>query len=182
MREQLASFKQQLAGQKIINEKLMRKATAEKASKLTRMKNSFLGLGVFGIVFSVPMFYFNGFPLYFTLYTLAVLIICMAATAIFHNEVDKADFMNGDLRNVVMQLKALRKKYRQWYWVGVPLIIIFIVLFYDSLIKMDMNPEIIRATMIGGGIGMVIGGFIGIKMNNKVINLCDDIIRDIESN
>ncbi len=181
MREQLAIFKQQLASQEIINNKLMRKAMAEKASRLSQMKISFLAIGVFGLVFSVPMFYSYGFPIYFVLYTLTIFIVSMIATIIFHRKVDKADFMNGDLKTVVTEIKTLRKNYKRWYWVGIPLVIIFIILFYDSLIKMDKNLEIIRATMIGGGVGVLIGGFLGIKMNNKINKLCDEIIRDIEA-
>ncbi len=182
MREQLASFKQQLAGQKIINDRLMRKATAEKASGITRLRNSYLIICAFGLLFAVPMFYFHDFPLYFILYTLFIFIFDGCMTYSYHMKVGKADFMNGDLKNVVTELKRLRTKYLQWYWIGVPEIIVFLILFYYSLIHLDVNPEFIKTCLIGSSIGIIIGGFIGISMNNKIIRLCDEIISDLESN
>ncbi len=182
MREQLASFKQQLAGQKIINDKLMRKATAEKVSRITGLRNTFIIISIFGIFFAVPMFYFRGFPLYFIAYVLFLFIFDGYMTYSYHRKVNESDFMNGDMKNVVSELKSLRKKYQQWYWIGVPEIAIFLVLFYYSLIHLDINPEFIRGSLIGSSIGIVIGGFIGISMNNKVINLCDEIIKDMEEN
>ncbi len=181
MREQLASFKQQLAGQKIINDKLMRKAMAEKVGRITRLRNSYLIICIAGLLFAVPMFYFRGFPLYFILYVLFLFIFDGLMTYSYHVKVNKSDLMNGDMKNVVTELKTLRKKYQQWYWIGVPEIIIFLVLFYYSLIHLDVAIEFIRASLIGSSIGIVIGGIIGISMNNKVIGLCDEIISDLES-
>ncbi len=181
MREQLASFKQQLAGQKIINDRLMRKATAEKASKIKGQKRLMIAIDIIGILLLVRI-YFLGFPLYFILYALFMSLFSLAITLSYHKKVDKVDFMNGNLKNVVTELKILRNKYQQWYRIGVPLVIVFIVIFYYTLLHLNLSPEFVRSVMIGGGIGIVIGGFIGVSMNNKVIHLCDDIIRDIESN
>ncbi len=181
MREQLAAFKQQLAGQKIINDRLMRKATAEKASKLKSKKNAVLIFGVFAIFVCVPNFYYFGFPMYFLIYTAAMIAFSMTMTVVYHRKVERADFMNGNLRDAAMEFKKLRRNYTQWYWIAVPMIIIFLVLMYQSLVQMDMDVEIMRSFMIGAGIGGVIGGIIGVLMNNKVIRLCDEIIRDLEN-
>ncbi len=181
MRDQLASFKQQLAGQKIINDRLMRKAMSEKASKIASLKNTNLIMSLFAIFIVIPTFHFQGFPPYLTLYMLFLAIYDGAMTALYHNKVDKTDFMNGDLKNVVTELKNLRKKYRQWYWIAIPQIIILIILLYHSFVQMNFRPELVRMMMICAGIGITIGSTMGILMNNKVISLCDDIIKDIES-
>ncbi len=182
MREQLVSLKQQLAGQKIINDKLMRRATAKKASKLKSKKNATLALGVFAMLVSIPIFYSLGFPIYFLIYTAAMIVFCMTMTVVYHSRVENADFMNGDLKNAAMKFKELRRNYRQWYWIAIPLVTIFIVLLYYSALQMDLNQEILDSFMIGAGIGGVIGAIIGVLMNNKVINLCDEIIKDLEEN
>ncbi len=180
MREQLASFKQQLAGQKIINDKLMRKAMSEKASKLKREKNRTLIMGVFAILMSVSIFSAYGFPLYFLIYTAAMILFSMTMTVVYHSKVDRADIMNGNLKNAAMEFKELKRKYRQWYWIAVPLIFLFMALFYYSSLQLDIEQEILRGFIIGGVIGAVIGAAVGVLLNNKVIRICDEIIRDLE--
>ncbi len=181
MREQLASFKQQLAGQKIINDRLMRKATAEKASRLKKHKNTHLVIGILGILISIPIFYNVGFPIPFLAYTLVMIIFSMVMTHIYHRNVEKADFMGGNLKDVITELVTLKKRYQQWYWIGGPLVAGYMTLFYYYAPQVDFSPEAIRSFIIGGTVGAVIGAIIGIRMNNKVIRLCDEIIRDIES-
>ncbi len=182
MREQLTSLKQQLAGQKIINDKLMRRVTAEKASKLKSKKNTVLGLGVFAILVSVPIFYRFGFPMYFLIYTVAMILFSMTMTIVYHRRVENTDFINGNLKNAAMKFKELRRNYRQWYGIAIPMIAIFIGLLYYSAFQMDLNQEILNSFMVGAGIGGAIGAIIGVLMNNKVINLCDEIIKDLEEN
>ncbi len=182
MREQLASFKQQLAGQKIINDKLMRKATAEKASKLKSRKNVILALGVLAILICIPTFHSFGFPIYFLAYTAAMIAFSMTMTIVYHRKVENTDFINGDLRSAALEFKALRRNYTQWYWIAVPMLIIFVALLYHSLLQMDIDIIIMKSFMIGAGIGGTIGAVIGILMNNKTIRLCDEIIKDLEEN
>ncbi len=182
MREQLASFKQQLAGQKIINDRLMRKAMAEKASRLKRERTTTLVFGIVAIFVSVPIFYMLGFPNYFLAYSAAMVIFSMAMTVIYHSKVDKADFMNGDLKSAAIEVKKLRNRYSQWLWIAAPLILGFIALFYHSSLHLDANREFIRNMMTGGIIGGVIGAIIGICMNRKTVRLCDELIADLDGN
>ncbi len=182
MREQLASFKQQLAGQKIINDKLMRRAMSEKASRLMRKKNGILVMGLIAIFVSIPIFHSFGFPPYFLIYTAAMIIFSMAMTIVYHSKVDKADFMNGNLKEAATEFKKLRNNYKQWYWIAVPVIVIYMALFYYSSLQMDIEQEILNSLMIGGSVGALIGAFIGTRINNNIINLCGEIIRDLEEN
>ncbi len=182
MREQLALFKQQLAGQKIINDKMMRKTMAEKASRLKRERTMTLVLGVVAIFVSVPIFYQLGFPDYFLAYTVAMIVFSMAMTIVYHSRLDKADFMNGDLKSAAIEVKRLRNRYNQWFWIAAPVILGFIALFYYSLLHLDASLEFIRSMMAGGIIGCVIGAVIGILMNRKTVRLCDEIIKDLEDN
>ncbi len=181
MREQLASFKQQLAGQKIINDRLMRKVTAEKVGRLKRHKNITLVMGLFAIIACPTAFLSFGFPLYFVAYTVLMVIFSMVMTIVYHSKVDKSDFMNGNLRTVAHELRELRRKYTQWYWIAVPLITIFLALFYYSGLQLDVNQEVLNSFLTGGGIGAAIGAIIGIRMNRNLVRLCDEIIRDIEN-
>ncbi len=182
MREQLASFKQQLAGQKIINDKLMRKAMSEKASRLKREKNRTLGFGVFAVIVSLSIFYSLGFPTYFLIYTVAMIVFSMTMAVVYHSKVERADFMNGDLKSAALEFKELRKNYRQWYWIAVPMIVLFLALLYYSALQMELDQEILKSFMIGAGIGGIIGAFLGVLANNRVIRICDEIIEDMENN
>ncbi len=182
MREQLASFKRQLAGQKIINDKLMRKATAEKVGRLKRKKNNILGLGLFAVIVCPAIFLSFGFPSYFVVYTVLMIIFSMVMTVVYHSKVDKADFMNGDLRTAAHELSELRRKYTQWYWIAVPLVTIFLALFYYSGLQLDVNQEVLKSFLVGGGVGAVVGGVIGVLMNRNLVKLCDEIITDLENN
>ncbi len=182
MREQLDSFKQQLAGQKIINDKLMRKAMSEKASRLKREKNRTLGFGVFAVIVSLSIFYSLGFPTYFLIYTVAMIVFSMTMAVVYHSKVERADFMNGDLKSAALEFKELRKNYRQWYWIAVPMIVLFLALLYYSALQMELDQEILKSFMIGAGIGGIIGAFLGVLANNRVIRICDEIIEDMENN
>ncbi len=181
MREQLASFKQQLAGQKIINERMLRKATAKKASQLKRRKNMTLALGVVAIL-AVQIFHRYDFPIYFTAYTTAMVIFSVIMTIIYHSKVDRADFLNGDLKYAATELKKLRTRYIQWYWIAVPMIVGFLVLFYYSCMHLDIPHELAKAFMAGGTVGGLIGAVIGFMSNRRIVSLCDEIISDLEDN
>ncbi len=181
MREQLASFKQQLAGQKIINERLLRKAMAEKASKLKRKKNWTLVLGVVAVL-SVQIFRIYDFPAYFIAYATAMVIFSVVMTIIYHSKVDKADFLNGDLKYAATELKKLRMRYVQWYWIAVPMIIGFLALFYYSCMNLDMQHELVEGFMAGGTVGGVVGAVIGFMSNRRIVTLCDEIIDDLDNN
>ncbi len=181
MREQLVSFKQQLAGQKIINDRLMRKATAEKVSRLRRKKNWTIVFGVIAIL-SLQIFYSYDFPVYFIAYATAMIVFSVVMTIIYHSNVDKADFLNGDLRNAAIELKKLRTRYIQWYWIAVPMVVIFLALFFYSCMHSSIPHEFVKSFMTGGIVGGIVGAIIGILSNRNVVRLCNEIIRDLESN
>ncbi len=182
MREQLVSFKQQLANQQIINEQLMRRATAVKASKLKNKMNGVIGLGIFAVIFAPVSFFTLGFPMYFVLYTAAMIVFCTIMTSVYHRNINKTDFMNGDLKSFVVELKTLSRKYTQWYWFAIPLIIIFGILFYFSSLQIGVEQDMLNGLFIGAAVGGAVGMFVGIRINRSIVNLCNEIIKDIEEN
>ncbi len=181
MRQQLDSFKRQLAGQKIINDRLIRAATAEKASRLRRKKNQTIILGIVAIL-SLQIFNLYDFPIYFMVYAAAMILFSVTMTIVYHSRVDKADFLNGDLKSAAIELKKLRTRYIQWYWIAAPMIIVFLALFYHSCMHSSIPHEVVNSFMAGGTIGGIIGAIIGIIFNRNLVRLCDEIIRDLESN
>lgn len=180
MRSQLAALKEQLANQTIVNDKLIRKATADKASKVKSKKNSTLLIGLVALAAAVPIFIVFGFPLYFVIYTAAMIIFSMVMTIVYHRNVEKADFFGGDLKSAALEYKELRRKYNQWYWIAIPMLIVFLALLCVSLNGMEGDQLLKRSYIIGALIGGTIGALMGVSRNRDLVRLCNEIIRDIE--
>ena len=87
----------------------------------------------------------------------------------------------GDLLTVAKQVKRLRKWYKDWYYVGIPLVVLWLIWFGVELyFAFNRDLFMLLTTVIGALVGGTIGGIIGHRMNKRLIHEMDDLIDEIE--
>ena len=180
MREQLAALKEKLNKQEVVNDRLIRDVLNQKMKVIN--KNGWIsGLcSLFVITFGNFVFYRMGLSVWFLIGTTIMMIFCVAATWISHSWVKPSEITNGDLLRVAKQAHRLQKVYKNWKYIALPMILVWLTWFaWESAAEMSDTTMWI-SIMSGGTIGGLIGGMIGFRQNKKVINELGEMIYHIE--
>ena len=180
MREQLAALKEKLNKQEVVNDRLIRDVLSQKMKVIN--KNGWIsGLcGLFVITFGNFLFYQMGLSTWFLIGTTAMMIFCIAATWISHSWVNSNEIANGDLLRVAKQAHRLQKVYKNWKYIALPMILVWVTWLGLEFAAEVKDTGIVIGVMSGVVIGGLIGGLIGFRQNKKVINELDEMIRHIE--
>ncbi len=179
MRSQLATLKEKLHSQEIINNKLLRKAVAKKMTGIRRHRNRVLIMGTFAVVFTSAYFIMTGFSPYFVGYTEIMILFSLFMTYRYHSQVEMGNGMNGDLLNTAKELKSLKRSYNRSYFYSIPMVMVFIGWFFHEATNI-YEGEIAQSMIVGASVGAVLGFILGVSLNRKLVKMCDDIISDIE--
>ena len=82
--------------------------------------------------------------------------------------------------DVAERLNKVKSHYHEWIKIALPMIILWgSWLAYETLTKMEHSPIQI-GFLSGAGIGIIIGGFIGIRINQKIVRKSTEILKQIE--
>lgn len=176
MREQISALKQMLANEEIINDRILRSATSSRISTIQRKGILSIAIGILGAPYCAFVFYQLGLSWYFIGATIAMLIFCASCTAVMHNRVKSNTASTGSLLECAKQIKKLKKEYRDWFKIAIPMIIVW---FGWCAAEMIMKtPDAAYAIGLVGGmlIGGIFGGFLGYRMHRKVVDTCDEIL------
>lgn len=180
MREQLSILKQKLDNEQIINDRLLRESCRAKASTFRRS----IMLTVVSSLFVIFMVFASfrplmGFSWAFCIATVIMMLFCIFMTYWDHRDVGEDSF-NGDLLTAARNVRELRRRYKKWIYVAIPMVTVWYAWFLWEIWQQTPDPFqfylMFGTTLIGG----LIGFFIGNSMRRKVIRACDDIINQIE--
>ncbi len=179
MRGQLAALKKKIADQDIVNDRLIRKAVANKMTGIHRHRNKVIILGIIALAINIPYIYYMDFSLYLLAYTVFMILFSMYTTCKSHLAVENSDVMNGDLLSTAKDLKTLKKKYNRSYFYSIPMVLVYIVwVIYE--ISLQYDPHYAKPIVVGLLVGGLVGAAWGVSMNLKLVRMCDDIIAEIE--
>ncbi len=179
MRSQLAALKQKIADQEIVNDKILRKAVAAKMTGIHRHRNRVLVIGVIALALNVPYMCFMEFSWYLSAYTVFMILFSMYMTYSYHEAVEKSNVYSGNLLEAVKELKELKRKYNQSYWYSIPMVLIYLAWFLHE-ISLKFDAEFMKYAIFGILAGGVIGAVWGVRMNMKLVKMCEEIIAEIE--
>ena len=173
MREQFAQLKNMLDKERIVNERIMRRAMGEKANKLNRQSIFFIILAIIFIpyvIFIIPMV---GIPQFYG-YMVALLLLIAAISEIFSAvSLSKIDFSNGNLMEISEIMVRYKRRNIQWLYFSIPYLLLWISgMFYEAIKAGNM------AYIVGMGIGLVIGLTFGIRTLVKTQRIASEIIDD----
>ena len=181
MRAQLGTLKEKLEKQTIINEKHIRNSMKSKMSDINKTITGTIVAGIFGLVYSTWFFYHQGCSLTYISATAIMLIVCIVITIVQRVNLGRTDFSQGNLVETAEKLSKLKKHYQDWYKIAIPMIIIWLswtIYEMSGIIGLDTPMGI--GFCCGAGIGVIIGGIIGIRINNKVVRKATEILDQIK--
>lgn len=182
MKEQLQVLKSKLDEQEIVNDQLLRHVTQQRMRRINRnvWQQGFCCL--FVVTFGNYVFRASlHCSWYFVAGTCLLMLVSFLATLLPHRWVSEEGINTGDLLTVAKQVRRLRKWYKDWYYVGIPLVVLWLIwLGVELYFAFDRDVTMLVSTMVGALIGGTIGGFVGHRMNKRLIHEMDDLIDEIE--
>ncbi len=177
MQMQLSQLKEKLDGEKIVNDRLLRNAYRKTLNGLQIRALRQTIIGIIAMVLCLTLLNV-GFSTIFVVATEVMLAFCLAATIVINSRLPK---MDTDLITAAEGVRRFKKGYRDWLWIGIPLVIIWIAGMGYEIMHNDFFPAAARTTMLLGlGVGIVIGGAIGLIMRRSILNKSDETLAQIE--
>ena len=180
MRSQIAILKSKLENQKIVNEKQLRNSMTKHMSKIDRRMLTIIVLGCLSLIYCT--WYFTALMQLshaFTFATAAILSGCLAITIHKHHSFRRIDLSRGNILDVVERLTNIKRHYREWWKIGLPLVLIWYGwLLYEVLTTYNYEPHIIGFSL-GSAFGITIGLIAGFKVNSKIVNETQEILDQI---
>lgn len=179
MRSEYAVLKRKLNEQEVINNKLIISSVRGKINYLTsheRMEYVFCLLAI-----ALSPVYHTSFSASwaFCAATVLFMLFCGYWTWKRHRELKSGNVESENMLTVVKKVRVLRQEYIDWLKIAIPLLVAWLGwLFAEIFMHLDRQVAIFMA--LGVMSGLIIGGFIGLRMRRNVIRTCDEIISQIE--
>lgn len=181
MRSQIGLLKQKLERQTIINDTHIRNSMKSKMSALNRTVGATICAGIFAAIFSPTYFYMMNFSLTFVIATAVMLVICLVLTIMQKIRLGRIDISQSNLIDAAQKLSSLRKHYKEWYKVAIPMLLIWVGwMFYEFVDKVGLDTPYAIGFCSGCAVGLIVGGVIGHRINRKIINHANEILSQIE--
>lgn len=180
MRSQISLLKEKLDKQTIVNEEHIRRSMKTKMSDINRIVSITIVLGVLALLYCTYFFYTMDFSLAFVVATAVMLAVCLLLTIVQRVNLGKADFSKGNLVETARMLGKVRAHYADWYKIAIPMLLIwFGWMMYEVFHVFEPSP-MMRGFVCGSCAGVLIGGFLGFKINRKVTRKANEILTQIE--
>lgn len=181
MQAQMALLKQKLDNEEIVNDRLLREVTRQRVRRLNRNVWQEGVCVLLVITFGNYAFHQMGCSWWFIGATTVMMLACFLLTLIPHRRVKESEIMQGDLLTVAKQVRRLRKIYKDWLRIGIPMVVLWFVWFLVEVYFQHTDSLFIFIfTAIGTAAGGTVGGIIGGRMHRKLVREMDEIIAQIE--
>jgi len=180
MRAQIGILKEKLDKQTIVNEQHIRKSAKAKLSDINRTITGTIVAGTFALVYCTWYFNHLGLSLAFVVFTAVMLAVCLTLTILQKHTIGRLDFSQESIVYTAKKLSKVKSHYQEWYKIAIPMIIIWLSWMVHEMIRtLGISPFTI-GFFCGAGAGAVIGGFLGWKINRKVVQKSTEILEQIE--
>lgn len=179
MRAQLTVLKNKLDKEAIINERLLRDTMKRKANVINANAWVSVGAGIFVILWAVLFLPEIGFSWYFVIATIVMMLVCIFFTYKQHKNVNDKT-MNGDLLTVAKVMKKLKQDYQYWLKYAIIMVAVWFIWLCIEFVIILGDWKLSLPIVVASAVGLVIGGFIGLRMHRSVIHNAEDIIKQIE--
>ena len=182
MRSQIGMLKQKLEQQAIVNDTHIRNSMKSKISDLNRTVLGTIFAGIFAVVFAPMTFYIQGCSLLFVIGTAVMLAICLGLTIAQKINLGKmTDLSQSNLVETAEKINKTRTHYKEWYKIAIPMIIVWGGwMIYEMVNVLGVDSPTAIGFYCGAGVGLLIGGIIGARINRKVVQQANEILVQIE--
>lgn len=181
MRAQIGMLKKKLEQQAIVNDMHIRNSMKSKISDLNRTVRATIFAGIFAVVFAPVTFYIQGASLAFVISTAVMLAVCLGLTIVQKINLGKMmDLSQGNLVETAEKLSKVRTHYKDWYKIAIPMLLAWGGwMIYEMVQVLGVDSPTAVGFYSGAGVGLIIGGIIGARVNRKVVNKANEILSQI---
>ena len=182
MRTQIGMLKQKLEQQAIVNDTHIRNSMKSKISDLNRTVLGTIFAGIFAVIFAPMTFYIQGCSLLFVIATAVMLAVCLGLTIAQKINLGKmTDLSQSNLVETAEKLNKTRTHYKEWYKIAIPMILVWVGwMIYEMVNTIGIESPTAIGFYCGAGVGLLIGGIIGSRINRKVVRQANEILAQIE--
>ena len=182
MRSQIGMLKQKLEQQTIVNDRHIRNSMKSKISDLNRTVRGTIFAGIFAVVFAPMTFYINGCSLAFIIATAVMLAVCLGLTIVQKINLGRmTDLSQSNLIETAEKLSKTRTHYKEWYKIAIPMLLGWVGwMIYEMVNAIGIESPTAIGFYCGAGVGLIIGGVIGARINRKVVQQANEILAQIE--
>ena len=182
MRSQIGMLKQKLEQQAIVNDTHIRNSMKSKISDLNRTVLGTIFGGIFAVIFAPMTFYIQGCSLLFVIGTAVMLAVCLGLTIAQKINLSRmTDLSQSNLVETAEKLNKTRTHYKEWYRIAIPMILVWVGwMIYEMVNTIGIESPTAIGFYCGAGVGLLIGGIIGSRINRKVVRQANEILAQIE--
>ena len=182
MRSQIGMLKEKLEQQTIVNEMHIRNSMKSKISDLNRTVLGTIFAGIFAVIFAPMTFYIQGCSLLFVIGTAVMLAVCLWLTIAQKINLSRmTDLSHSNLVETAEKLNKTRTHYKEWYRIAIPMILVWVGwMIYEMVNTIGIESPTAIGFYCGAGVGLIIGGIIGSRINRKVVRQANEILAQIE--
>ena len=182
MRSQIGMLKQKLEQQAIVNDTHIRNSMKSKISDLNRTVLGTIFAGIFAVVFAPMTFYIQGCSLLFVIGTAVMLAVCLGLTIAQKINLSRmTDLSQSNLVETAERLNKTRTHYKEWYRIAIPMLLVWVGwMIYEMVNTIGIESPTAIGFYCGAGVGLLIGGIIGSRINRKVVRQANEILAQIE--
>ena len=182
MRSQIGMLKQKLEQQAIVNDTHIRNSMKSKISDLNRTVLGTIFVGIFAVIFAPMTFYIQGCSLLFVIATAVMLAVCLGLTIAQKINLSRmTDLSQSNLVETAEKLNKTRTHYKEWYRIAIPMLLVWVGwMIYEMVNTIGIESPTAIGFYCGAGVGLLIGGIIGSRINRKVVRQANEILAQIE--
>lgn len=180
MRAQVEVLKKKIEKQAIVSRKNILHSMDAKTSDINRVIAWTIGLGVFALVYCTWFFWLMKLSMEFVIATAVMLALCLGLTIMQKVQFNRVDYSQGNLLETAQVINKMRRHYKNWYFVSVPMILVWYGYLLYEVCRVYSEQEWLMYFIAGTGVGLLIGAIVGVRMNNKVVHRAEEILSQIE--
>ena len=109
-----------------------------------------------------------------------MLLFCTIATYMYHKALMRNRNLSLDLMKETFDLLKLKRRYKSWVWIAVPLVIVWVSLFAYEALFLIPDKAMYMSFISGILAGTVIGGVIGARIHMKTLRRIETLLEQIE--
>ena len=177
MQQQLQQLKDKLNGQKIVNDRLLRKSCSNTMNRLRFKSNIPIVFGVAAILMS-SSFINLGLSWAFIIFTDVLMLVCIAATILTNQHIPDVD---KDMVTAAEELRKYKKIHAEWIKYALPVLAVWLGWLVWEVIK---NQELTGASLYGFltglTVGIALGLIVGFKLRRDQLNAADELLAQLK--
>ena len=182
MRAQINLLKEMLDKQSIVNNRLLQQSMKAKVSQIHRQGWKGMACGIIAIVLNTLLYFVDALSLPVFIITILFMLFAILGTWYSHKPLNEKDLLGNDIHTTANAFSLVKKRYKFWMHYITPVSIILWLPLYcrDYVNSLGLPQEAAKYTIMALLISACIGALIGYLWHRKVVNTCDEAVKQLE--